>query len=336
MTATRLLSVTAVLALATAPVLALAPWRGEPRYTIERLGSVSVLSLNDSGWILGTEGERGSKRAFVLVEGRRRWLDELGVDASVLKISEDGTVAGAAADSSRRRYACLWRDGRVTRLGSPAGVLSAGAGDVNARGEAVGGANVYQRYPIALLWRGGAAHVLPPLAPDSFADTQAINDAGWIAGQAKTATGESHAVLWRDGRPLDLGTLGGPRSYSTDINERGQVVGMANAADHHPHAFLWEDGRMTDLNPPGTRSSAAEAMNDSGQVVGWVSNGEGTSRSVLWDRGRLMYLDQLVDLEAAGWLRLLGVMDINNRGWIIGAGRRRDGTLEAWVMKPVR
>ena len=51
MTATRILSATAVLALATASMLSLAPWRGEPRYTFERLGAVSVLSLNDSGWM---------------------------------------------------------------------------------------------------------------------------------------------------------------------------------------------------------------------------------------------------------------------------------------------
>lgn len=38
---------------------------------------------------------------------------------------------------------------------------------------------------------------------------------------------------------IDLGSLGGNRSYAYDINDKGQIVGSAKTVDGQLHAVLW-------------------------------------------------------------------------------------------------
>lgn len=103
-----------------------------------------------------------------------------------------------------------------------------------------------------------------PNGDESFA--HAVNDRGEVVGSfgVVTPSGFSrHAVLWRDGRPIDLGTLGGEYSFPTAINVRTQVVGESTTASGELHAFLWEHGAMSDLGP-----GSAEEINDRGEVMG--------------------------------------------------------------------
>jgi len=72
--------------------------------------------------------------------------------------------------------------------------------------------------------------------------------------------------------PIDLGTLGGSRSFPSGVNNRGQVVGTSTRAGNDPttsHAFLWtETNGMVDLGTLGGATSGATAVNNRGQVVG--------------------------------------------------------------------
>ena len=78
---------------------------------------------------------------------------------------------------------------------------------------------------------------------------------GLLAGSASSATSVTI---------VDLGTLGGTRSYANAVNDSGQVVGESTTAgDASTHAFSWtQAGGMVDLGTlGGSSSSTAVAVN---------------------------------------------------------------------------
>ena len=139
----------------------------------------------------------------------------------------------------------------MTELPALGGNNSIGAGD-NSRGQIVGRAENNVQDPTcappspvatqflqfeATLWereRRGAwqVHELPPYPGDSDGAATAINDFGravGISGQCDVAIGAYtaiHALLWEDGKPIDLGNLGG-HGWNTPaaINNRGVIAG---------------------------------------------------------------------------------------------------------------
>lgn len=80
---------------------------------------------------------------------------------------------------------------------------------------------------------------------------------------------------------IEIGTLGGSKSYAWDINDSGQVVGSSLTSSGQSHAFLYENGGMTDLGTLGGIGSIAEAINNSGQVAGRSLNSSGEWRAFL-------------------------------------------------------
>jgi probable HAF family extracellular repeat protein len=73
---------------------------------------------------------------------------------------------------------------------------------------------------------------------------------------------------------IDLGTLGGLRSYAYDINNNGQIVGNAYNASNQSRAFLHEDGSMQDLGTlmlDNSGTATAYGINNSGDVTGTAS-----------------------------------------------------------------
>jgi probable HAF family extracellular repeat protein len=113
-------------------------------------------------------------------------------------------------------------------------------------------------------------------------------------------------------RVVDLGTLGGPSGWATDINEQGDVVGESQLAEgYYSHAFLWRHGRMTDLGTLGGEFSGATAINNRGEIAGYSQTAAGETHTVLW-RG-----DRMTDLGTLGGLSSRAT-DINDRGEIIG------------------
>ncbi len=260
-------------------------------------------------------------------------------------------------------YRCLgfkWKDGVMTPLPTLGGTHGFATGSNNLD-QTVGWAENTVRDSTcvapqvlqfrAVVWgpRTGQIRELPPLPGDSVSAATAINDRGQVVGisgicdQAAGRFSAIHNVLWEDGKPIDIGDLGGV-AWNTPmaINQRGDVVGFANAsaadgADFNPRAFLWIKGRgIRDLGTlPGDATSQALGINEWRQVVGQSCDAEGNCRAFLWRNGVMTDLNKLV---AHGYDDvLLTANDIDNFGRITGQGFDDDaGQYVAFLARPVR
>jgi probable HAF family extracellular repeat protein len=118
-----------------------------------------------------------------------------------------------------------------------------------------------------------------------------INDRGQVAGWSFLSRDRRiHAVVWDHGSMTDLGTLGGPNSFTPEdpaLNRWGTVVGFSDLARHDPNQegfcglaigyassthvcrpFIWRHGTMTALPTLGGTNGFATAINNQGQIVG--------------------------------------------------------------------
>ena len=148
----------------------------------------------------------------------------------------------------------------------------------------------------------------------------AINASGQVAVIASNGDRSSRSFVWKnDGSPLlDLGDLGGYRTYACCINASGQVAGDSSVSAYaHPHAFLWRnDGTgMQDLGTLARGSlSGATGLNDAGQVAGW-------SHTIFWQRQHaFVWMNDgtpMKDLGTFGGTSSLG-SDINASGQVTG------------------
>lgn len=111
---------------------------------------------------------------------------------------------------------------------------------------------------------------------------------------------------------VDLGTLGGSRSFALAISDNDQAVGYSyTEADTYAtrHAFSWTaEGGMVDLGTLGGDYSWAWAVRDSGQVVGYSETAAGFQHAFSWtEEGGMVDLGTLtgfwssaVDVNEAG------------------------------------
>lgn len=68
---------------------------------------------------------------------------------------------------------------------------------------------------------------------------------------------------------IDLGTLGGNRSYATAINNIGQVAGWSDTTNGVRHGFSWTPaGGMIEIGAPNDDGVSPTHVLDSGQVIG--------------------------------------------------------------------
>jgi probable HAF family extracellular repeat protein len=322
----------AAFAIVTAAAHAAAP----SRWTIHDVGAFHPIigstawDINNRGDVVGVSSKMlpGSiapiNRCFLWQNGVMQdlgapfvWqLGREGDHCTALSINDRGTILAWTGYSET----WLYKDGQWTVA------LPPGAVAIN-RAEDVAG----------MYWNGtgyrgfflsnGVQHEIGTFG-GTISNAVALNDKGFVVGSAELPqSGMSHAYVWKDGVMRDLGTLGGEDSHATDINDRGEIVGYTGTTMEDMVAFIADvNGNMRRLmNAPGV--SFANGINDRGAVVG-VLNGKG----FLYDSGVLTVLDDLPQVQAAGWTRLRP-QDINDRGWITGVGW--NGTqLTAFVLVP--
>jgi len=277
-------------------------------------------------------------------------------------LNNPGTVVGSADTSIPCNnpnncpvfHAFRWQNGVLTDLGAlSAQVNDSATNAINARGWITGFSQTVELDPVtgspaghAVLWADDQIMDLGTLSTGIQSSGNYINNGGAVVGISTIDTtfdpfatslgpfsSPTHVFTWKNGVMQDLGTLGGPDSFSFSgcNNQRSDLVTgasytnlTANAATGFPtlHAFLWQNGKMTDIPTLGGTFAFAQCANNQGQVVG-QSNLTGDSgcdgsldgscfqHAFLWDHGMLTDLGTFGgDLSVAGW--------INNAGDVVG------------------
>ena len=113
-----------------------------------------------------------------------------------------------------------------------------------------------------------------------------LNNRGSVAGFSTLPGDQSfHAFLWRNGTFTDLGTLGGPNSFTSEdpvLNDGGAISGFSDTSTPDPNGedvcgdgnnliclpFVWRKGVMTALPLLGGNNGQPAGSNNRGQIVG--------------------------------------------------------------------
>jgi probable HAF family extracellular repeat protein len=252
--------------------------------------------------------------------------------------------------------AFAWQQGVMTQLPGLGGNNSIGAGN-NDFGQIVGWAedNLYDptcappspgatqllRFEATLWQRNDKGNwqvrELPPYPGDPDGAATAVNDLGQvvgISGQCDVAIGAYsaiHALLWENGKPIDLGNLGG-HGWNTPgaINNHGVITGFANGPNDVIDgqlqfrflAFIWtkEHGMQSLGTLPGVSGipdvmSEATDINDRGQIVGisYADYEFDDPRAFIYQNGAMTPLNSLIGSASANWY-ISSTGGINDRG----------------------
>ena len=259
-----------------------------------------------------------------------------------------------------------WQDGVMTPLPPLPGGYDSYAAGVNNKGQVVGWAEdgildptcnhappVSQYFQFeAVIWGPKLTEItqLPPFPGDPDSAGVAINDLGQVVGisglcaNAVGGASARHALLWENGKPTDLGNIGGGAwNTPSSLNKHGQIVGFGNTsgdenAGFAPNAWLWT--KATGMQPlpllSGDTNSIAYDINEKGQIVGQSagpSDGPIGERAFLYENGMMLDLNALIQPDTS--LYLTNGQGINDSGEIVGtAFDSSSGLLVAFLAVP--
>lgn len=96
---------------------------------------------------------------------------------------------------------------------------------------------------------------------------------------------------------IDLGTLGGDRTWPAALNNLGEVVGSSTTAGDTSHAFLWRNGVLTDISPPTQTIGWAAVIND----AGWITGGGSGGKIPVWRNGVFTGFVSVPSTEYGAW-----------------------------------
>jgi probable HAF family extracellular repeat protein len=123
---------------------------------------------------------------------------------------------------------------------------------------------------------------------------------------------------------------GGRHGSASAVNDAGVVVGGSDTVDDTNHAVLWREGRVIDLGTLGGWNSGASDVNAHETVVGWSETEPGTRAGrvpCIWRDG------DMVSLVTLGAYTDFAPVAINDRDWVVGSSRTKEGLMHAFVWR---
>jgi hypothetical protein len=241
--------------------------------------------------------------------------------------SAEAQAGAPAADEPApvmlRGYLLDRRKGRLTTI-EPPGAITTKPGEINNRGEVIGGYSDGRAVHSFLRDRSGRYTTIdPPGAGGLVIGTGDINDRREIAASYADTAGTFRSFLRnRNGAftPIEHPDASGSSPHGSGtavsgINDRQEMVG-AYAAGGTAHGFLRNrKGAFTTIDYPGAAETSLVEINERGQIVGSYSDVPGglsvSPRNFVLDDG--IYTP--IDPPGASFAL---VDDVNNRGEIVG------------------
>jgi probable HAF family extracellular repeat protein len=245
-------------------------------------GWSSAYAINATGDIVGAkQSATGNGSAFVLTAAGS--FTDLGIPSgltysSANDINANGEVVGVTGVQGSPSQAFYWSAATgMVILPALAGATNAfgGAASINDNG-VIAGSTTDGVSSFAVRWgRVAGAWVASKLPSGEGVGAQAISNNGNIVGtgcQPNVSPCAQRAYFWpAGGARIDLGTLGGIKSFAYGVNDAGRVVGQSYTKTGYTRAFSWTAaGGMKELATLGNvRSIAwAQGMSNAGIIVG--------------------------------------------------------------------
>lgn len=250
-----------------------------------------ALAINEQGQVIGNVYLRRSAGRLVRPGAVMWWKGATtslgpihGRPSRAVALSERGAVIGDALPwrADRVTRAFLWRDGKATVLGGPAGRDGSVAVAINDAGQVV--VRATEADGRTVLWTPERVTKVGTLGPRPLG-ARAVTERGEVIGSRIGTDHGARAFRWADGRTTILETPAGGASAAETANDRGQVVGWIDNRSkdrHRRSAVVWQNGRAAPLGSLGRGASIARTINNRGQVIGSSVTRSGQRHATIW------------------------------------------------------
>ena len=338
------------------------------RYDVINLGNfgrdhIVPHAINDHGQIVGHFTPEngvldGPSRAFVYDDfGGFIEIDRRCIEIRGLNINNRGQIVGVDAHSPALNKGSIFirdsENGTIENIICETGkIVDYGNVKINNQGRIIG--HIEKSNPSlfeAFTWDKEEGFKLLGTLGGKESVACSINDKGQVAGWSEIDKGYSHAFIFDDVNGMtDLGTLGGDSSRAIAINNKGQVLGYSSDSKGNFFIVIWDErGDVRRIKKIDSRSiNSRITLSDNGQVIGAYSSSKKS-----WSIGKWFIRIRrqtkacpFIWSEQHGWIDLdnvfaadpkwqrIHLVDINNKGEILGYGRRFNSGYHIFILQP--